>query len=160
MVRGFVEMMLGEVGRQILYFYEANAWVINSIVLAYGLTMYMSWINLVRIYRHLVVQVAKNTHLDEEHNQKSSVKRIQKNIGIPWEEAIASSPFPLVSRITALVPRRKTVAVLQELLDEKEIISDARDVLKGANVRKLMPNYRTMVKKEIQQIKEKTSSQK
>ena len=38
MVRAFVEGMLGEVGRQILYFYEANALVINAVVLTYGVS--------------------------------------------------------------------------------------------------------------------------
>ena len=81
MVRSFVEVMLGEVGRQILYYYEANAFWLNWIVLIYGVIMFASWMNLVRIYRYLIIEVAKGAHTSDELNRKKSNKKIHRYIG-------------------------------------------------------------------------------
>ena len=43
MVRIAVETLLGDVGRQILFFYEAHSFVINLIVLTYGIILFFSW---------------------------------------------------------------------------------------------------------------------
>jgi hypothetical protein len=65
MIRNFIEAILGEFGRQILYFYEANSCVISSVIVTYGLFMLLVWNNMVRAYRYLVIEVAKLVHLDE-----------------------------------------------------------------------------------------------
>jgi len=77
MVRSFVEAILGEVGRQLLFAYEANAYWINWVVLAYGVIMFASWLNLVRIYRYLIVEMAKEAHTSDELNRKKSNKKIR-----------------------------------------------------------------------------------
>jgi hypothetical protein len=158
MVRSFVEMILGEWGRQILYFYEANACVINSIIVIYGLIMFLAWQNLVRMYRFLVVEVAKQVHVDPEHGRKSSVKRIKEKIGVPWQDAIDTSPYPLIARLGAVIPKKKSVEALQYLLDEKDIIADAKVVLLGKKKpQNLMPSYRKMINKEIKEAQEKAA---
>ena len=156
MVRSFVEAILGGVGRQILYFYEAHALTINLIVLTYGLIMLMSWITLVRIYRHMVVTVATRIHKHPKLNRKSTIKKIRDSVEIPWQEAVDIAPFPLIARMAGLIPKRKSVENVQQLLDEEELNSHALDVLKGTHPRKIMPSYRRMMQQEIEAISDNT----
>ncbi len=157
MLRPFVEALLGEFGRQILFTYEANAYWINWLVLAYGAIMFASWMNLVRIYRFLIVEMARDAHLSDELNRKKSNKKIRKIIGVPWEKAVEQSPFPFVARIGALIPKRKTVQNLQLLLDEKDLADKVLKALQGARIQKMMPSTRKIMEREMEERKQKLS---
>ena len=148
MVREVVEGLLGEVGRQILFFYEAHALTINLLVLTYGLIMLMAWLALTRIYRHLVVLVAKEIHLDTRVNKDSSIKQIRSTIKIPWKEVVNAARFPIISGQTGLFPVRKSIKNVQSMLDEDELITHAIAVLNGENPRKIMPSYKRMLAKK------------
>ena len=150
MVRSFVEMLLGEWGRQLLYFYEANACLINSIILTYGLMMYLSWNNLVRIYRYLIVGIAKQIHVSDDVGRKTTIKQTLSEVEIPWQEAIDASPFPLVARLGAVIPKKKSVEALKYFFDEKELAEKAHEALKGANIRKMSPVSRAMLQRELE----------
>ncbi len=149
MIRAFIEAILGESGRQILYFYEAHALSLNLIVLTYGLVMLMSWINLIRIYRYMVVLVAKQIHMHPELNRKSTVKKISDTVETPWQETVDAARFPLIASQIALVPVLKSVEAVKKIVDERELLSHALDVLKGADPRKVRPSYKLMWKKEV-----------
>jgi hypothetical protein len=157
MVRSFIEAMLGEVGRQILYYYEANAYWINVIVLIYGLFMFAAWMNTVRIYRFLIVEMAKEAHTSEELNRKKSNKKIRKIIGIPWEKAVEQSPFPFLARIGDLAPKRNTVENLQGYFDEKDLADKTLKALQGEKIQKMMPSSRRMLQKELEERKKKSA---
>ena len=158
MVRSIVDVLLGEVGRQILYFYEANALVINIIVLVYGFFMLYSWSNLVKIYRVLVIQVAKEIHLHPKLDEKSKVKAILKAIEIPWAEVANKSPYPFIGRIGGLVPKWKTAASVQAMVIEEDVVKHALEVLNGNNIKKIIPSYRHMINREMEEVKKKASS--
>lgn len=151
MVGPFIEAMLGEVGRAILYFYRDNSLIINSIVLVYGLFMFITWNNLVRIYRFLIVEMAKEAHTSDELNRKKSNKKIRDIIGVPWEKAVEVSPFPFIARIGALIPRRKTVENLKLLLDEKDLADKTLKALQGAKIQRMAPSTRLIVRREMEQ---------
>ncbi len=68
------------------------------------------------------------------------------------------SPFPFVGRIGGLVPKRKTVSSVKEFLIEEDVVKHALEILNGANIKKIMPSYRHMINKELETIKEKSSS--
>jgi hypothetical protein len=157
MVRSFIEAMLGEVGRQILYHYEANAYWINVIVLIYGVFMFAAWQNLVRIYRFLIVEMAKEAHTSEELNRKKSSKKIRKIIGVPWEKAVEQSPLPFIARIGDLAPKRNTVENLQGYFNEKDLADKALRALQGEKIQKMMPSSRRMLKKELEARKKKSA---
>jgi hypothetical protein len=148
MIGPFIEAMLGDVGRAILYFYRDHALVINIIVLTYGLFMYAAWMNLLRIYRFLIVEIAKAAHTSEDLNRKKSNKKIRKVIGVPWEKAVETSPYPFIARLGALIPKRKTVGNLQQLLNEKDLADKALQALQGAPIKRMMPNIRQMLQQE------------
>jgi hypothetical protein len=156
MVRSFVEYILGDFGRQILYYYEANAFWINIIILIYGLFMFAAWQNLVRIYRFLIVEMAKGAHTSDELNRKKSNKKIRKIIGVPWEKAIEQSPLPFIARIGDLVPRRNTIENLKLYFDEKDLADKTLRALQGEKIQKMMPSTRKMLQKEMEERKKDT----
>lgn len=160
MVRAFVEMLLGEWGRQLLYFYEANACIINSFVLTYGLLMFLSWTTLVRTYRYLIAEMAKQVHTSMDLNHKSTNKRVRDSVTIPWEKAIEISPFPFISGMSGLIPKRLTVENLQAFLDEKELAEQAVKALRGEHIKKMAPNIRKMRLRELEEKQEELRQEK
>lgn len=158
MVGPFLEAFMGDLYRSILYFYQDNSLILSSIILAYGLFMFAAWNNLLRIYRFLIVEMAKDAHTSEELNRKKSNKKIRKIIGVPWEKAVEASPFPFIARIGALVPKRKTVENLQLLFDEKELADNVLKALQGARIKRMIPSTRKMLKRETDQRKEKQAA--
>jgi hypothetical protein len=158
MVGPFLEAFMGDLYRSILYFYQDNSLILSSIILAYGLFMFAAWNNLLRIYRFLIVEMAKDAHTSEELNRKKSNKKIRKIIGVPWEKAVEASPFPFIARIGALVPKRKTVENLQLLFDEKELADNVLKALQGARIKRMIPSTRKMLRRETDQRKEKQAA--
>jgi len=160
MIRSFVEGILGPLGRQLLFYYEAHALPINLIVLSYGLFMLMAWTTLLRIYRHMIVLLARQIHEHPDLNRKSTVKRISDTLSIPWQEAVDAAQFPLIARPASVFPMRKTVANVQKIIEEKDLVLGALEVLKGTHPRRIRPSYTRMRKREIDQIAEKTARDK
>jgi len=146
MIRAIIESVMGGIFRAILQFYETHALPLNVIVLVYGLIMLMSWLNLVRMYRYLVVAMAKRIHQHPNLSPKSSVKKVAETIPIPWDEAVKASNFPLIGSQVMLVPLLSSAAGLQRILNRDELIGHALDVLNGADPRKVMPTYNMMWK--------------
>ena len=155
MVREFIESILGEFGRQILYFYEANACIINAVVLTYGVIMFGSWMNLIRIYRFMILEIAKGIHTSEDLNRKKTNKKIRDAIEIPWEKAVEQSPFPLIGNMGSLIPKRKTVENLKLYFDEKDLVDKAMNALKGQDIRKMSPSSTKILRKELEDIEAK-----
>ena len=120
--------------------------------------MFAAWNNLLRIYRFLIVEMAKDAHTSEELNRKKSNKKIRKIIGVPWEKAVEASPFPFIARIGALVPKRKTVENLQLLFDEKELADNVLKALQGARIKRMIPSTRKMLQRETDQREEKQAA--
>ncbi len=158
MVGPFLEAFMGDLYRSILYFYQDNSLILSSIILAYGLFMFAAWNNSLRIYRFLIVEMAKDAHTSEELNRKKSNKKIRKIIGVPWEKAVEASPFPFIARIGALVPKRKTVENLQLLFDEKELADNVLKALQGARIKRMIPSTRKMLQRETDQREEKQAA--
>jgi uncharacterized protein (UPF0276 family) len=115
--------------------------------------MFASWMNLVRIYRFLIVEMAKAAHTSEELNRKKSNKKIREIIGIPWDEAIDQSPLPWIARIGDLIPRRKTVENLKKYLNEKDLADKTLRALQGEKIQKMAPSTRRMMQRELDEKK-------
>jgi hypothetical protein len=158
MVRSFVEVLLGDIGRQILYFYEAHALIIDIVVLAYGFILFFSWSNLVKIHRYLVIEIAKQIVLKNDLDKDSSPKKVIKKVHIPWADAVKKSRFPLVAKMSGLLPRKKSVALLKTYLIEEDLAANALSVVNGRDIRKVMPNTKHMTRQDIESIKKKNSS--
>lgn len=156
MFRAFIEMLLGEWGRQLLYFYEANACLINSIVLTYGVIMFAAWTNLVRTYRFMILEIAKSVHTSEDLNRKDTNKKIRDTVEIPWEKAVEQSPLPIIGNMGSLIPKRKTVENLKLYFDEKDLVDKAISALKGKDIRKMAPVSAKILRRELDNLKNKS----
>ncbi len=152
-----MENLLGEFGRQILYFYEANQLIISLVVITYGIILFLSWSNTVKIYRFLVIEVAKQIHTRKDLDKESSPKKVIKKVSIPWGKAIEKSRFPFVAKMSGLWPRRKSIAVLKELLVIEDIAEHALAVNNGRSIKKITPISKHMLARDIENIKEKNS---
>jgi len=141
MIRIIIETLLGTEGTKLLLFYEQYSVVINSIVVVFGATMLLSWVTYLRIYRHLAVLVAKGIHEDATLNRKSKLRQIKENIEIPWQEAIDAAPFPLIAQQGSLIPRRKSVANMELLTNDDELISHGLEVLRGTHPKRVKPDF-------------------
>lgn len=150
MFRIMIEQIMGEFGRQLLFAYEANQTILNLIVVTYGLIMFLSWSTLIRIYRHMVLLIAAEIEQDPNLKKTSKVSKIKSAIEIPWQEPVDAAWFPLVANNGGVIPARKSVAVIQRLFDEDELIRHAKEVMEGAPIRKIMPSYRNMVNREME----------
>jgi hypothetical protein len=139
--------MMGGMFRSVLYFYEAHALPLNAIVLVYGLVMLMAWLNLVRIYRYLVVAVAKQIHLNPNLSAKSSVEKVAELIPIPWEEAVKASRFPLIGSQAMLWPMLNSAAAVEKVIDREELLGHALAVLNGTHPLKIQPSFSKMWRK-------------
>lgn len=130
MVRALVETFLGSVGVTVLHFYEANALLINSIVVLYGALIVMSWTNLASIRKRLVGAIAAQIVNSPTLNQKSTVKRILAEVDIPWQAALDDVRFPLIAQQTAFWPKKKSVEALQAMLPPDDLVKRALDALR------------------------------
>ncbi len=129
MVRAFIEAMLGPIGVQVLRFYEANSLSINLIVVSYGLVMVLSWTNLVNIRKRLISAMVAQMRGNPRLTSGSAVKRVLREVEIPWETVGRQMWFPLVARQMALWPKRITAETLQALLPAEELAAQALEAL-------------------------------
>jgi hypothetical protein len=149
MIRGLVESLLGEAGRTMLRFYESHALTLGLIIVAYGVLMYLSWTTLVRIYRYLVVAAA--VELGQERERRSGgPKKASTLPSLPWQAAVDSVRFPLVSREAGLLPIRKSVHAVQSIVDERELLQHALAVANGADPRRIAPTYRLARPRQVE----------
>ncbi len=159
MIRGLVESMIGEAGTSVLGFYEAHALVLGLVIVLYGVLMYLSWSNLVRIYRYLVVAAAATltpeveTSAPERRRHGASTPKPKAarpgRTELPWQEAVEKAGFPFVSRAAGLLPMRKSVEAVKAIIDERELWEHARLVANGANLRRIAPEYRLMGPRQV-----------
>lgn len=133
MVRGFVEGVLGPLGTQVLDFYIENSLLINTVVLAYGLIMLMSWTTTLNIRKRLLYAMLVQMTQRDDIRPDAKVKRILKEIQIPWEEAIGQSRFPLVAHRTGLRPYQKSLQNVQRIITPEELAKDALMMIGGSN---------------------------
>lgn len=112
MLKILVSYMLGPWGLKILYFYLANAAIINSIVFIYGVFLVTAHLNYKKISDQVFNQIS-------EDSEKSSKK---KAIEIDIQKAIEEKKmFPFVAGQISLFPRKTSPkAVKKYMIKEKK----------------------------------------
>ena len=125
MLRAIIETFLGSFFFEVLQFYEANSLIINTFVVAYGLLMVLSWSNLANIRKHLVSAMVDQMQAIPKSHAKAKIKHVLRDVEIPWERVVGESRFPFVAPQVGLYPRRTSVAVVQALLKETELVREA-----------------------------------
>ena len=116
MVDIFTRSMLGPWGQRLLDFYLANSLWINGLILLYFAILFLSRWN----YRR--AQAAILAGLQARYaptGGKKSVREISGRLaqdGVPWEDGLRATAWPLIAGPRAIVPRLKTARALQQLL--------------------------------------------
>jgi hypothetical protein len=112
MLKILVSFALGPLGLKILYFYIANAAIINSIVFIYGVFLVVAHLN----YKKISDQIFNQIPLKSQKNSKKMT--IEINI---QKAIIEKKMFPFVAGQISLFPKKTTTeAVKKYILKEKK----------------------------------------
>jgi len=130
MVRAIIESFMGPTFVRVMRFYEANSLIINSVVLLYGLVIFLSWASLVNIRKRLIAAMVHQMQQHPDFHPKTKAKRVLREIEIPWEAVVGQMKYPFVAQQAALWPRRRTVEAVKELLPAEDLAAAALDVFK------------------------------
>ena len=112
-------------------------------------------LNLVKIHRFLVIEIAKQIHLRGDLDKDSSPKKVLKKVHIPWDKAVEKSRFPFVAKMSGLWPKRKSVEALKEITIDFDLAAHALAVNNGANIRKISPNTKHMYERDFKNLQKK-----
>ena len=129
----WVKSQTGFWGPALLGFYARNAPWINTLVLAYGLLLVLSWQNLSRVLDDLVDQVLEQARRKAAGTSKKGGKAKTVRLGdfqLSWERAYATNRFPFVARQTAFLVHRSTLENVRKLISERELFQRCARALK------------------------------
>lgn len=120
----WVKSRTGVWGPVLLDFYLQNAWWINSIVVAYGFLLLLSWQNLSRMSDELVDQILEQAKGMEAGNKKGRKFRLVhlSDFRLSWERAFASSKFPLVAKGSGFVIKRSNPQNIHAMISDRDLI--------------------------------------
>jgi hypothetical protein len=129
MIYAFIRGYIGGFGRMLLDFYEANNFVINAIVLAYGACVYLAHISYLKAYRCLLETLG----LKLESGAKSNYSRRKLDFeNLDWSKMRRTYFFPLISEPQSFLVNIKSNPVLRRLFNEEKV----RSLLKAADANK------------------------
>jgi uncharacterized protein YdhG (YjbR/CyaY superfamily) len=120
----WVKSQTGVWGPALMELYTRNAPWINTLVLAYGLLLVLSWQNLSRILDDLVDQVLEQARRRAAGTSKvgGKAKAVRlSDFQLSWERAFAASRFPFVARQTAFLVHRSTLENIHRLIPERDL---------------------------------------
>jgi len=118
MIYAFIRGYIGGFGRMLLDFYEANSFVINAIILAYGACVYLAHISYLKAYRRILESLG----IKLEGSVKSNYSiRKEGYASLDWDAMRRSYFFPLVCEPRSFLVRFKTNPVLRNLFTEEKI---------------------------------------
>ena len=120
MIYAFIRSYLGGFGRSLMDFYIANSFVINAIVLVYGLLVYLAHISYLKAYRFTLEKLGVDLAPMEKNKPAKIPARLdfQK---LDWSEIARTYWFPLIALPRSLWINIKTQAVLQHYFGEEQI---------------------------------------
>ncbi len=120
MIFAFIRSYIGGFGRALMDFYIAHSFIINAIILGYGLLVYLAHISYLKAYRFVLEKLG----VDLAPVEKNKPARIPAHLDfskLDWDEIARTYWFPLIAP-----PRRwwmtfKTQAVLEHYFGEEQI---------------------------------------
>ncbi len=125
MIYAFIRGYIGGFGRMLLDFYEANSLIVNAIVLAYGLCVYLAHISYLKAYRLLLETLGVKLEGSTKSNYSKNKLDYEK---VDWNSLRRAYFFPLVSEPRSFLLKIKTNPVLRKLFNEQKV----RGMLKTA----------------------------
>jgi hypothetical protein len=121
MIDSFIRGILGPLGSRVLDFYIANGLWINGLLLLYALLVVFARRTFDLGRQSLVESIQKEYGPQIEHRKSESILKVLKHIRIPWERAMGSSPFPLITPPGSMLVYPKNLATFQRLVPPEKI---------------------------------------
>ncbi len=120
----WVKSQTGVWGPALLDIYFRNAGWVNTLLVAYGLLLLLSWQNLARIGDALAGQILEQA--GRKIKASSKIKKPKSirlsDFNLSWEEAISASRFPFVAKQTGILIHRVNSENIRALISERELI--------------------------------------
>lgn len=113
MILGIIRGFLGNVGQIMLDFYMLNSLWINSLVLFYGLLVFLARQNYNRIWYRLLLEIGFDPSKPEK--KLKITKTIYEKIN--WKSVVSSSKIPFISLPGKWTLIPKNLQKLQEIFD-------------------------------------------
>ena len=120
MIFAFIRSYIGGFGRNLMDFYINNSFVINTIVLVYGLLVYLAHISYLKAYRYSLEKLGVNL-APMEKNKPAKIPARLDFTKLDWSEISRTYWFPLIARPRSLWLSIKTKAVIQYYFGEEQI---------------------------------------
>ena len=116
MIYAFIRATLGPIGVAVLDFYIANSLWINGLVLLYGLLVVLAQRSFERSCQTLVGDLQSQYGQQFQQKSPKSVLNTLKKISIPWDRALGSSSFPLMTPPGSIRIYPKSLRTFQRFL--------------------------------------------
>jgi hypothetical protein len=120
----WVTSKTGVWGPALLDLYFQNAGWINTIVIAYGLLLLLSWQNLSRVCDALVDQILEQAMKINVTGKKGKQPKMVylSDFQLSWERAFASSRFPFVAKQAGIVIRLSSLENIRALISDRDLV--------------------------------------
>ena len=122
MIDAFIRSFIGEWGSALLDFYIENSLWINGILLLYVLLIVLSRRNYRIVLYSLCVSLNTKYQSQVKGKDRNQLVRILSNIEIPWDDALKSSSFPMITSPRGLLPKYKNIKTLQRLYSNETLV--------------------------------------
>jgi hypothetical protein len=120
----WVTSKTGVWGPALLDLYFQNAGWINTIVIAYGLLLLLSWQYLSRVCDALVDQILEQAMKINVTGKKGKQPKMVylSDFQLSWERAFASSRFPFVAKQAGIVIRLSSLENIRALISDRDLV--------------------------------------
>lgn len=120
----WIKSQTGLWGPALLELYLQNAGWINAIILAYGLLLLLSWLNLARVIDALVYQIFEQAGGMKDAQPKGKKRKTIRlsDFKLSWEKAFTASKFPFIASQSGLVIRRSNLENARTLITDRDLI--------------------------------------
>lgn len=116
MINLFIRGTLGPLGVTALDFYIANSLWINGLILLYALMVVLARRSFELSRQSLIHSLQSKYGAQFEHRKPEAVLKMLKKLSIPWDQALLSSTFPLITPPGSIRVFPKKLATLQKFL--------------------------------------------
>ncbi len=120
MIFAFIRSYIGGFGRALMDFYINNSFVINAIVLVYGLLVYLAHLSYLKAYRYTLETLG----VDLQPLEKDKPARIPTRLDfkkLDWKLIRKTYWFPLIAPPHSIWLSIKTEAVIEHYFGEEQI---------------------------------------
>lgn len=120
----WVKSQTGVWGPALMDIYLRNAGWVNTLVVAYGLLLLLSWQNLSKISDSLIDQIVEQAGEKFGANAKTKQPKtlLLSDFDLSWEDAIAESKFPFVAKQTGLLIHRSNPGNIRALITDRDLL--------------------------------------